>query len=67
MNALRGLFLSVALIGIAVNNYGYLHDILWAKHDGVIFMGTRSYVVVFVGIVMALGGILMIWRSAKKS
>lgn len=51
--------LILVVIGIAMVNYAYLHDIIWQKHAGVIVMGFKSYIFALCGTIIVLaGGIL---------
>ncbi len=55
----------VLVLGIVVNQYGFLHDVIFKAQDGLIAMGLKSYVVVVLGILMTLVGALML-RQAKN-
>ncbi len=63
---LRSIGLVLFFTGLFINNYGFLHDVIWAKHDGAIFMGLRSYLMVILGAVLAIGGMLLGWRAPKS-
>ena len=63
MNSWRiGVFLLIA--GLALNQFGFLHDVIWDKHDGAIFMGAKSYSLVLAGFVAMIGGYALVRRSA---
>ena len=55
--------LVLVLIGIAANNYAYLHDLVY-KHEDRIWMGPLSYSAAALGIVIILAGA---WRLARHS
>lgn len=55
----RGIGLILVVVGIALSNYGFFHDLIWDKHDGAIYMGLRSYLTVGAGLVVLIAGI---WR-----
>ena len=59
----RRLGLLLLIVGLVLNQYGFLHDLIWLKHDGAIYMGLRSYMLVAVGFVAFCGGGLLLWRS----
>jgi hypothetical protein len=43
-----------------------LHDVIWLKHDGAIFMGLRTYILVVAGAVLTIGGLWLVWRAEKN-
>jgi hypothetical protein len=53
------------VLGVVANQYGYLHDLVWAKHAGAIYMGLRSYLLVAAGLVAIVGGCFVLWRSSR--
>ena len=53
------------VVGLVLNNYGYLHDLVWVKHGGAIFMGWRTYLMVIAGIAIMAVGVGMLVRKPK--
>jgi hypothetical protein len=61
-NAKWGLVL--ILVGVILNNYAYLHDVVTEKHNGYIYLGARGVAAVLVGIVViAIGA----WVAARRT
>lgn len=48
--------LTLVVLGLLMVNYAYLHDILWAKHQGFIVMGIKSYLFAICGTIVVLAG-----------
>ena len=63
MNRWR-LGLLLMLLGLLLNQYGFMHDLIWDKHDGAIYMGMRSYAAVVAGFLVMIIGYVLVWRSA---
>ena len=61
MNAKTGLWL--ALAGLLVGHYVYLHDLVVGGKT--IWMGPASWILAVVALVVALAGLWMIWRGDK--
>jgi hypothetical protein len=63
MNKKTGWGLLLILVGVVLNNYAYLHDIVTEKHDGYVYVGSRAVVAVLVSlVVIAIGA----WLAARK-
>lgn len=64
MNAKTGLLLAV--VGLLVGHYAYLHDILFAG-SSVITMGPASWALAAVALVVAAGGLWLVWRGQEDA
>lgn len=52
--------------GLAMNQYGFIHDMLWGKHAGAIYMGPRTYALVAVGLAAVIAGAVLLWRRGAR-
>lgn len=57
--------LGLLVVGILLNQYGFLHDLVWNKHDGAIYMGMQSYLAIGAGLAAVVGGGVLMWRSGN--
>lgn len=55
--------LALAIFGILANNYIYLHDLIWNRHDGAIHMGGPSLIAAGMAFAVTIAGILLIARA----
>ena len=56
--------LLLVLVGVVVNNYAYLNDIVMQKYDGYIYVGTRAMAAIVVSlIIIAIG----VWMAARRT
>lgn len=60
-NQVFGLVLVAA--GILANNYVYLHDLVWDRHNGAIYLGSASLMAIAVAIIVTIAGILLVARA----
>jgi hypothetical protein len=63
---LRAVALLLIAAGLVLNQYGFLHDILWGKHAGAIYMGVRTYALVAVGLATIILGAFLLWRRSES-
>ena len=63
MLANRTLGLVFVIIGVLANNYVYLHDIIFDKEAGSIYLGWLSWVGISLTLLVVAFGILMLLRS----
>ena len=64
MNKSRRSGLVLLLIGVLINNYAYLHDIVWQRHEGYIYLGWKSVLAIVVGLAaIAIGA----WLACRKA
>lgn len=62
----RHLGLLLLVVGVVLSQYGYLHDLIWQKHAGVIYMGPRSYVLVVAGLAAVFWGCSLLWSASRR-
>ena len=64
MHKSAGWGLLLLVIGVALNNYAYLNDIVTQKHEGYIYVGSRAVAAIIVSlIVIGIGA----WLAARRS
>jgi hypothetical protein len=54
------------VVGVVLSQYGYLHDLIWQTHDGAIYMGPRSYLLVVAGLAAVFWGCSLLWRASRR-
>jgi hypothetical protein len=59
----QALGLALAIFGILANNYIFLHDLIWDRHDGAIHMGAPSLFAAGMAVAVTIAGILLISRA----
>ena len=61
----KGQILAVALIvgGILANNYVYLHDLIFGRHDGTIYLGTASLIAVVASLLAIAARLRLLLRG----
>ncbi|MDH3623628.1 MAG: hypothetical protein OES69_00885 [Myxococcales bacterium] len=57
--------LAAIVVGVALNNYVYLHDLILQKHEGLIDLGTKSAVGIAVAVVVILAGVAALARDSS--
>jgi hypothetical protein len=64
MHKSAGWGLLLILVGVVLNNYAYLNDIVMQKHDGYIYVGSHAVAAIVVSlIVIGIGAGLAARRS----
>lgn len=59
----QALGLGLAIFGILANNYIFLHDLIWDRHDGAIYMGAPSLIAAGMAVAVTIAGILLVARA----
>ena len=60
-----GVFL--VILGVLVNNYAYLTDIVGDTHNGFIFMGGKGILAACLGLLCIFIGVTTLLRESKSS
>lgn len=64
MHKSAGWGLLLVLVGVVLNNYAYLNDILFQKHDGFIYVGPKAVAAIVVSLILiGIGAWLAVRRS----
>ena len=56
--------LLLVLVGVVMNNYAYLNDIVMQKYDGYIYVGTRAMAAIVVSLIIITIGV---WMAARRT
>jgi hypothetical protein len=57
--------LAAIVLGVALNNYVYLHDLILQKHEGLIDLGTKSAIGIAVAVIVILAGVVALARDSS--
>jgi len=57
--------LAAIVLGVALNNYVYLHDVILQKHEGLIDLGTKSAIGIAVAVIVILAGVVALARDSS--
>ncbi|MEX2455316.1 MAG: hypothetical protein WD470_11465 [Rhodospirillaceae bacterium] len=63
----RSLGIVLIILGVLVNNYAYLTDIVGDTHDGLIFLGWKGIMAAVLGLMSVLIGVVALLRESKTS
>ncbi len=58
---------ALVVIGVLANNYVYLHDLVFNKHDGAIILGSKAAIAIILTLVVVAVGLVMAWRAEAKA
>jgi len=62
----RSLGVVLIILGVLVNNYAYVTDIVGNSHEGLIYMGTRGIVAAVLGLLAIALGVVALVRAANS-
>jgi hypothetical protein len=62
----KSLGVVLIILGILVNNYAYLTDIIGNTHEGLIFMGWKGFVAAALGVLSVTIGVMALLRDGKN-
>ena len=57
---------ALVIIGVLANNYVYLHDLVFDKHDGAILLGWQAAVAIILTLVVVAVGLVGAWRGGES-
>ena len=57
--------LAAIVLGVTLNNYVYLHDVILQKHEGLIDLGTKSAIGIAVAVIVILAGVVALARDSS--
>lgn len=61
----RSLGVILIILGVLVNNYAYVTDIVGNTHEGLIYMGWRGVVAALLGLAAVFLGVVSLLRASK--
>ena len=62
----RSLGVVLVILGVLVNNYAYVTDIVGNSHEGVIYMGSRGIVAAVLGLLAIALGVVSLIKAANS-
>ena len=66
MSKNRSLGVVLIILGILVNNYAYMTDIVGNTHDGLIYMGWRGILAAVLGLLAVALGVVALLRASNS-
>ncbi len=63
----KRLGLTLIIVGVLLNNYVYLHDLILDKHEGAILLGPGDWVVIVLTLIVIADGVAIVLRSQASS
>lgn len=61
----RSLGVVLIILGVLVNNYAYVTDIVGNSHEGLIYMGSRGIAAAVLGLLAIALGVVSLLRATK--
>ena len=62
----RSLGVVLIILGVLVNNYAYVTDIVGNSYEGLIYMGSRGIVAAILGLLAIALGVVSLIRAANS-
>ena len=62
----RSLGVVLIILGVLVNNYAYVTDIVGNSHEGLIYMGPRGIIAAGLGLLAIAFGVVSLLRATNK-
>ena len=59
--------LTLIIVGVLLNNYVYLHDLILDKHEGAIRLGPGEWIVIVLALIVIADGVVIVLRSQASS
>ena len=59
--------LELIIVGVLLNNYVYLHDLILDKHEGAILLGPGEWIVIVLALIVIADGVVIVLRSQASS
>ncbi len=59
--------LKLIIVGVLLNNYVYLHDLILDKHESAIFLGPGEWIVIVLALIVIADGVVIVLRSQASS
>ena len=67
MERIKRLGWALVIIGVIANNYVYLHDLVFDKHDGEIMLGGLAIIAIIATLVVIAVGLFMAWKMESET
>ena len=59
--------LELIIVGVLLNNYVYLHDLILDKHEGAILLGPGEWIGIILTLIVIADGVVIVLRSQASS
>ncbi len=59
--------LALIIVGVLVNNYVYLNDLILDKHEGAILLGPSEWIGIVLTLIVIADGVAIVLRSQASS
>ncbi len=59
--------LMLIIVGVLLNNYAYLHDLILDKHEGAILLGPGEWIVIVLALIVIADGVAIVLRSQASN
>ncbi len=59
--------LKLIIVGVLLNNYVYLHDLILDKHEGAILLGPGAWIGIVLTLIAIADGVVIVLRSQASS
>ena len=59
--------LKLIIVGVLVNNYVYLNDLILDKHEGAILLGPGEWIGIILALIVIADGVVIVLRSQASS
>ena len=59
--------LKLIIVGVLLNNYVYLHDLILDKHEGAILLGPGEWIVIVLALIVIADGVAIVLRSQASN
>ncbi len=59
--------LKLIIVGVLLNNYVYLHDLILDKHEGAILLGPGEWSGIVLALIVIADGVVIVLRSQASS
>jgi len=59
--------LKLIIVGVLLNNYVYLNDLILDKHEGAILLGPGEWIGIILALIVIADGVVIVLRSQASS
>ena len=59
--------LKLIIVGVLLNNYVYLNDLILDKHEGAILLGPGEWIAIVLALIVIADGVVIVLRSQASS
>lgn len=63
----RSIGILLIILGVLINNYAYMTDIVGNTHEGLIYMGWKGIVAAALGLMAIFFGTILLLRASERN